>query len=327
VYQQEESAALERQRAALNTLLSGGTVNPRLPDVLLNPVAAIFEAVDRTIEFYQADLAEDKKQAVRQALAAQDMFLLQGPPGTGKTTTLTEFILQILKVKPDARILVSSQSNVAVNHVLASVMLEHYRTQLEELTHDFHELDEYQHRLQALQERLHGEHGTPVPEETQSELAEYETLIREKTEDISTILTQVRSSLPRSDQGSGESSLMRERERLSQIITRLLAPSPQVASREAKLLELVQGWQKVVGKPDDFADKNSWGSGGGNSSMFSRQNWQSANGVNNQYSHNDRQMPNVSAVADNLAIYFEGDWGPSAGRAPPRPSGPQPRRW
>jgi superfamily I DNA and/or RNA helicase/serine/threonine protein kinase len=328
VYQQEESAALERQRTALNTLLSGGTVNSRLPDVLLNPAAAIFEAVDQTIEFYQADLAEDKKHAVRQALAAQDIFLLQGPPGTGKTTTLTEIILQILKVKPDARILISSQSNVAVNHVLASVakyqstqraeiirigraekighgaqewmleqrlatwrsevitrtnsviktlkeqirlqqrqtafhehfppeyldLLEQHKTQLEELTQDFHELDEYHNQLGALQERLRRESGTPVLEETQSELAEYETLIQEKTEAISTILTQIRSSLPQSAQDPIESSLMRERERLSHIITHLLNPSPLVASREAQLLELVRGWQKVFGKPDDFAD-------------------------------------------------------------------------
>lgn len=84
LYQQEASAALERQRWALNTLMSGGTVNPRLPDILLNLSTAIFEEVDDRIEFYQRDLAEDKKNAVRQALAAQDIFLLQGPPGTGR---------------------------------------------------------------------------------------------------------------------------------------------------------------------------------------------------------------------------------------------------
>ncbi len=65
--------------------------------------------------------------------------------------------------------------------------------------------------------------------------------------------------------------------------------------------------------PNIFSCNNSWGSGGGNSSMFSRPNWQSANGVTNQYSHNDRQIPDVSAVADNLAVYFEGDWGSVGG--------------
>jgi superfamily I DNA and/or RNA helicase/serine/threonine protein kinase len=121
IYQQEGMAALERQRLALSTFISGGTANPRLPEVLLDLSTALFEEVDDYIEFYQQDLAEDKKQAVRQALAARDIFLIQGPPGTGKTTTLAEIILQILKIKPDARILVSSQSNVAVNHVLSRV--------------------------------------------------------------------------------------------------------------------------------------------------------------------------------------------------------------
>ncbi len=119
--QQETLAALERQRIALSALTSGGTNNPRLLDVLQDLSTAQFEAVDEHIEFYQDDLAEDKKKAVRQALATHDLFLLQGPPGTGKTTTLAEIISQILKVKPDARILVSSQSNVAVNHVLSRV--------------------------------------------------------------------------------------------------------------------------------------------------------------------------------------------------------------
>ncbi len=121
IYQQEALVSLERQREAMNTIISGGTVNPHLPEVLLNLSTARFEEVNDKIMFYQSDLTEDKKNAVRQALAAHDVFLLQGPPGTGKTTTLAEIILQILKIKPDVRILVTSQSNVAVNHVLSRV--------------------------------------------------------------------------------------------------------------------------------------------------------------------------------------------------------------
>lgn len=121
VYQQEVFSSLKRQRFAMNAIRSGVTLNPSLTDVLLDPSAARFDAVDERLEFFQTELAEDKKCAVRQALAARDLFLLQGPPGTGKTTTLAEIILQILKLKPDARILVSSQSNVAVNHVLSQV--------------------------------------------------------------------------------------------------------------------------------------------------------------------------------------------------------------
>jgi len=60
--------------------------------------------------------------------------------------------------------------------------------------------------------------------------------------------------------------------------------------------------------PNIFHCNNSWGTGGGNSTLFPRPDWQNANGVNNKYSKNDRQLPDVSAVADNLAVYFQGQW-------------------
>ena len=59
--------------------------------------------------------------------------------------------------------------------------------------------------------------------------------------------------------------------------------------------------------PNIFKCKNSWGTGGGNSSLFHRSDWQKANGVTNTYSKNDRQVPDVAAVADNLAVYFQED--------------------
>src|SRR5260370_39584746 len=121
VFQQEAKAALERQQAALNVIRAGVTVNPRLPEILHDLTGAEFDEPDGGLEVFQRDLAEDKQRAVRQAIAARDLFLLQGAPGTGKTTTLAEIILQILQVKPDARILVASQSNVAVNHILSRI--------------------------------------------------------------------------------------------------------------------------------------------------------------------------------------------------------------
>ncbi len=54
--------------------------------------------------------------------------------------------------------------------------------------------------------------------------------------------------------------------------------------------------------------KNSWGSGGGNSSLFARPGWQLGPGVQYKYSNGKRQIPDVSAVADNLAVYFQGQW-------------------
>jgi kumamolisin len=71
--------------------------------------------------------------------------------------------------------------------------------------------------------------------------------------------------------------------------------------------------------PNIFKCKNSWGTGGGNSSIFHRPDWQNANGVNNKYSQNARQLPDLSAAADNLANYFQGSWGAVGGTSAAAP--------
>ena len=71
--------------------------------------------------------------------------------------------------------------------------------------------------------------------------------------------------------------------------------------------------------PNIFKCNNSWGTGGGNSSQFHRPDWQKANGVNNQYSQNDRQLPDVAAVADHLAVYYQGQWGDVGGTSAAAP--------
>ncbi|GHS84149.1 hypothetical protein PAGU2196_49830 [Pseudomonas sp. PAGU 2196] len=55
---------------------------------------------------------------IQKALACEDIFFLQGPPGTGKTTAIVEIILQTLRSKPEARILISSETHVAVDNAL-----------------------------------------------------------------------------------------------------------------------------------------------------------------------------------------------------------------
>jgi len=71
--------------------------------------------------------------------------------------------------------------------------------------------------------------------------------------------------------------------------------------------------------PNIFKCKNSWGTGGGNSSLFHRPDWQKANGVQNSYSKNDRQLPDLAAVANNLAVYFQGQWGDVGGTSAAAP--------
>jgi hypothetical protein len=55
------------------------------------------------------------------------------------------------------------------------------------------------------------------------------------------------------------------------------------------------------------------------SSLFGRPAWQMANGVTNGYSNGCRQLPDVSAVADQLAVYFQGQWGAVAGTSASAP--------
>lgn len=69
-----------------------------------------------------------------------------------------------------------------------------------------------------------------------------------------------------------------------------------------------------------FRCKNRWGSGGGNSRVFSRSGWENAPGVYNQFSAgNHRELPDVSAVAYALAVYFQGQWGAVGGTSAAAP--------
>ncbi len=65
--------------------------------------------------------------------------------------------------------------------------------------------------------------------------------------------------------------------------------------------------------------KNRWGSGGGNSQVFGRPSWQNTSGVNNRYSRNTRQIPDVSGAAYALAVYFQGRWGAVGGTSAAAP--------
>lgn len=67
----------------------------------------------------------------------------------------------------------------------------------------------------------------------------------------------------------------------------------------------------VNSKPDPKAAcGNTWGSGGGLSSVasFTVPAWQKGTGVSNQYSNGLRQVPDVSAAAINISFYYSGFW-------------------
>lgn len=101
--------------------------NKNLPNFLFDPNYARSSSIDIEEEkkrilsnLNEPLLANQPKQleAVAKSLIATDMSLIQGPPGTGKTTVIAEIIWQTLLRKPEAKILVTSQTNLAVDNAL-----------------------------------------------------------------------------------------------------------------------------------------------------------------------------------------------------------------
>ena len=68
------------------------------------------------VEFTDPSLNDSQKEAIRYALASNDIVLIHGPPGTGKTHTLIELIIQMVQRK--LRVLVCGPSNVSVDNIV-----------------------------------------------------------------------------------------------------------------------------------------------------------------------------------------------------------------
>ena len=114
---------LRRERAALESVRhqTSMLVRRELPDILLHPGdAAVATRIEMTSSWVQ-DLDGPKKDAVSAALGSPDFLVVEGPPGTGKTSFIAELIAQTVRAKPTARILIASQTNVALDNALERV--------------------------------------------------------------------------------------------------------------------------------------------------------------------------------------------------------------
>lgn len=116
----EALTEIRRRQRAVDAFLFDQMANPALAGMIVDPRACT-QMTKRDLDFFQDWLSEDKREVVRRAVATNDIFLIQGPPGTGKTSVIAEIVLQILKQQPGSRILLSSQSNVAVDHALTRI--------------------------------------------------------------------------------------------------------------------------------------------------------------------------------------------------------------
>jgi superfamily I DNA and/or RNA helicase len=112
-----------REKMAVDVLdhAPATAARPKLKDLLFNPETCVQPSRVEIKEWTRADLDGSKREAVQAALGCPDIFLVQGPPGTGKTTFIAELVSQQLRINPDSSILISSQTNIALDNALNQI--------------------------------------------------------------------------------------------------------------------------------------------------------------------------------------------------------------
>lgn len=112
-----DEAALNRQRQAVDDVQRDKSARPDLRELLLDPARNTAPS-PVSVRRWNRNLDDRKREAIEAAMGAADMFVVQGPPGTGKTSFIAELVEQTLIKNPDARVLIASQTNVAVDNAL-----------------------------------------------------------------------------------------------------------------------------------------------------------------------------------------------------------------
>lgn len=113
--------ALSHQTHALDAVMFDRAVSPRLRSIVLEPGCAQNVTPVNGIEPSDPDVDEEKRAILAQALGVEDILAIEGPPGTGKTKLITEIIIQWLQRNPSNRIMLSSQTHIALDNVLERV--------------------------------------------------------------------------------------------------------------------------------------------------------------------------------------------------------------
>jgi serine/threonine protein kinase len=114
--------AIQRQRQAVDAIRFRRASRPELRDLLIDPQKALPPSDVNEPDFFQ-DLDQSKREAVIKALGSDSFLIVEGPPGTGKTRFITELVLQTLRRTPGARILLTSQTHVALDNALEAIRL------------------------------------------------------------------------------------------------------------------------------------------------------------------------------------------------------------
>jgi superfamily II DNA or RNA helicase len=114
-------ALIDRQERTIKNLCQNeNCYSPYLSSYLFDITQAQQPiALPEIQEWFNTDLNDAQKSAVKKMIAAPDLCLIQGPPGTGKTTVIAEAILQF--AKEGQTILLASQAHDAIDNALSRI--------------------------------------------------------------------------------------------------------------------------------------------------------------------------------------------------------------
>lgn len=125
-----------RLKNSLSNILKGTNLqNPNLKDFIFdaekakkienidfhtNSLSDTFKELD--YHLLNKKINESQKHAIIKTLLAEDLALIQGPPGTGKSTAIAEIIWQHIRKNPKERILLTSETNLAVDNAIDRIV-------------------------------------------------------------------------------------------------------------------------------------------------------------------------------------------------------------
>lgn len=113
-----EVVQFKRRVKALRTLAQ----HSELLKMLVDPRRRIDDTHDPLIEDQAfKDLDASKRDALKEILSTVPLFLLQGPPGVGKTFLVADIVRRRFDDEPTTRLLLSAQSNAAIDHLMKEV--------------------------------------------------------------------------------------------------------------------------------------------------------------------------------------------------------------